>query len=335
MAEAAEVSVADLVKANDVAPVERKEPSRITVVTNENFDSYVDDQMGVVKPTPEQEAEQALAKVEEEKAAKKAAEKDDDDPTHDADLPEDKKHGINERFAKQAERRKAAEAAAEAAKESARASQERAEAAERLAAELKAKYEPPKEQDPKPTPGQFASVEDFSAALEEWTADNTRREDARKSAESAETARRESVAKDWMTRQAAFKEAHPDYETTIQQSGVKVSDQVRDAIVESEAGPEILYHLAQHTDEAEKIAGMTILGALRAIGRLEATLGGTAKPAPKSEARPVAEISRAPAPITPLRGANAPAANLSGHQEVPKDMTYDTWRSLRKAGKIK
>jgi hypothetical protein len=132
----------------------------------------------------------------------------------------------------------------------------------------------------------------------------------------------------------------PDYDDTIKNSDVKVSDQVRDAILDSDVGPQILYHIAKNRDVAVKIGEMTVTRALKEIGRLEAQLGGDNKGGEKKEAKEtpktaLAEISKAPAPISPLKGAGAPVVQLSGSDEVPKNMTYEDWKALRKAGKIK
>ena len=76
---------------------------------------------------------------------------------------------------------------------------------------------------------------------------------------------------------------------------------------------------------------------LRELGRLEAKLMGSAvSPPAKSQekASTVAEISRAPSPISPLRGANAPiATKIDAKGEFYG--TYEEYKAARKAGKIK
>lgn len=314
--------------------VAKQEPSRITVVTPDNFQSYVDDQLGVKKETPEEKAAAELVKVEEEKKARKAAETDVEADVAEH-LPKDKKGKLNERFSEITEKKKAAEAKAAAAEAKVTEERQAREKAEQEAAALKAKYEPVKtEQDPEPQPTQFTDVNEYAKALKEWTADNTRREDAKKAQEQRVANEHAETVKAWSARQEAARKEIPDYDKTIAESAVKVSDQVRDAILESEAGPQILHHLAKNPDVAEKIGQMRLGSALREIGKLEATLGKAE--APQKEAKTtVAEISKAPAPITPLRGANAPVANLSGTDVVPPAMDYDQWKKLRQAGKIR
>lgn len=319
-----------------VGKLQQQEPSRITVVTPDNFESYVDDQLGVKKETPEEKAAAELAKVEAEKVARKAAESDVEADVAEH-LPKDKKGKLNERFSELTNARKAAEEKAEKAAAEAKSNREARERAEQEAAALKAKYEPVKtEQDPEPLPAQFTDVTEYAKALKEWTVDNTRREDAKKAQVERQTREREEVGKAWTERQNAARKDIPDYDKTISESTVKVSDQVREAIIDSDAGPQILHHLAKNPDVAEKIGQMTVGRALKEIGRLEVSLGKPETKEARAEVKTtVAEISKAPAPITPLRGAGAPVVNLSGTDAVPSTMTYEDWKVLRRAGKIK
>lgn len=319
-------------------------PGRIEVVTSDNFEAFVDKTLGVKKeepnPDPEKAAKDEHEKVEAEKKAKKGEEEDVEEVEGVKEhLPNNKKGKLNERFSKMATQRKEAEARAEKLATEAREAREARQAAEAEAAALKAKYEPVKtDPDPKPQVGQFQSVDDYSKALEEWTADNVRREDAKKAAEEKVQRERAEVAKSFMEHQEAVKKELPDYEETIKNSPVKVSNEVKDAILKSgEAGPKILHHLAKNPDLADKIGQMTVGDALIEIGELRATFRAKSKDTTPQKAAntPVAEISKAPAPMNPLRGASAPVVSLSGTDAVPSSMSYEDWKVLRRAGKIK
>ena len=89
------------------------------------------------------------------------------------------------------------------------------------------------------------------------------------------------------------------------------------ALMEADNGHDIAYYLGQHMDEAKAIAQMSPLGQVRAIGRLEAKLAAT----PPKAVTP----SKAPAPITPLKGTED-AANASAE---PKDDNYKDWLRWR------
>ncbi|HEX8106715.1 MAG TPA: hypothetical protein VF516_03255 [Kofleriaceae bacterium] len=343
MSEAAVVSNNEATTTVQTIIDKQREPGRVEVVTNDNFEAFVDKKLGIVKEDkpadPEEAAKKELEKVESEKKARKGQETDVEAEAGVAEhLPKDKKGKLNERFSELTNARKQAEERAEKAAAEARAARDAKEAAERLAAELKAKYEPVKtDPDPEPLPSQFTDINEYSKAVKEWAADNALREAAKKAEQDRRAKEQETAVNSFKERQEAAKKEIPDYEETIKNSAVKVSNEVRDAIIESEQGPRILHHLAKNPDVADKLAQMTVGRALKEIGRLEATLGGTkADGAPQKEVKtPVAEISKAPAPITPLRGANAPVVSLSGTDAVPASMTYEDWKALRRAGKIK
>lgn len=234
--------------------------------------------------------------------------------------------------ATEAKDKEAAAKVAEAAADAKNAREQLAKT-ERERNELKQKYEPPKSDEigPEPLPEQFSDVHEYRKAIKDWAADAAVKEERQNVA-------RQTAAKSWETRQAETKKELPDYAEKISNSDVRVSDQLRDAIVESEIGPKILYHLAENPDVAVALGSMTVARMLREVGKLEATLGGTAKPAPKSDEKAptttVAEISKAPAPITPLRGASAPVSNgLAPDGQFYG--TFEQYEALRKSGKIK
>ena len=322
------------------------EPSRIKVVTAENFDDFVSESLKKpesVNPDPEAAAAEALAKVEADKKA--AAGEDDDADEGEVDHPnKDKKNALQERIGKLTQKRKDAETKAKAEAERAaklegetKTEREARESAEKQVAELKAKYEPPPkaEQDPEPTPEQFQDVKEYAKALKDWSADNARREDARAASEARAAQAQAEAAKAWKERQEAATKEIPDYLEVIgKSSDVQVSEQMRDAILESEVGPKILYHLAKNPDEAKKLGEMTVGRMLRELGKLEASLSGEKSAPEPKKLSSVAEISKAPAPISPLRGASAPVGpKVDAKGEFYG--TYEEFKAARLAGKIK
>jgi chromosome segregation ATPase len=306
----------------------------VTVVTPENFDAYVNERMGIVEDTPEQVAQKELDAINATNAEAANAKEIDEDPTHDvAELPDEKKKGINERFSKLSTAKREAEAATEAAKAEVKAEKERSAKLEQEANELRAKYEPVKtEQDPEPMPEQFTDLGQYREALKEWTADDTRRKDSIEAAEKSQIQRNNEVTKLWQDRQAATKATIPDYAETIANSELNVSNQIRDAIVESEIGPQVLYHLAKNPDLVAELNSMPVAKALIKFGKLEDKL----TPA-SNESKPtlkVVEVSKAPAPISPLKGSTSVTTNgLDAKGEFHG--TAEEWRKLRQSGKIK
>jgi hypothetical protein len=96
------------------------------------------------------------------------------------------------------------------------------------------------------------------------------------------------------------KAAIPDFVEVIENADrIKtiVPNHVQAAIVESEYGPEIAYHLAKNPDEQTRIFGLTPARALLELGKIETKfMTAEAKPKPST----TVETTRAPAPVTSI-----------------------------------
>lgn len=352
---------------SNITVTDTKARPDIQVVTAENFQEYVNAELGELQaiaapavPAPgEPDIDPDAPKESEDGQPTAATEtKTDGEPAPTTETKAEPKEGdidgskvyfegkwVHKHDFKYRVHVKAQEKVAEAAEKAtkaaddAKAAKAQRDAAERTAAELKAKYEPPvpDEVGPEPHPGQFSDVEEYGKALKDWTADNTRREDAKAAQAAKRDADQKQVVDNFMKRQTDFKTAQPDYEEVLGASEVKVSDQMREAIVDSDVGPQILYHLAKNPEVAEKLGKMTVSGMLREVGKLEAKLsGGAASPTAKSEpkAATVAEISKAPAPISPLKGGGGvPSVKLDAEGNFYG--SYEEYKAMRKSGKIK
>lgn len=300
----------------------------VTVVTSENLLEFQNKKIDEKLPAAEE------PEPVEQKEVKAEAEKQEDDE----EVKEVRKGNpkIEKRFSELTSKIKAGE-------EKARQEGEARAKAERERDELKAKYEAPRvEEDlgPEPQPSQFVDVGEYSKALKEWTEDKTKRDVAKEAQTKQEKERQEKVVTTWRERVAATEKEIPDYQEKISKADVKVSNDVRDAILESDVGPQILYHLADHPEEAERIGKLTVGGAIKAIGRLEAKFEKASEKEPvKQESKselpaPVAEVSKAPAPIAPLRGASKPVETRVDSNGVYHG-TYAQYKKDRAAGKIK
>lgn len=325
------------------------------VVSPDNFHDFVNDKLGVTpaaepetnaEADPEAEGRAELARVEAEKkaaadlaAAPKEGDLEGANVYHKGQWV--KKNSFEYRIHQATEKAKAdAASAVSAAAAEAKTAKEAREAAEKQAADLRAKYEPapPLEQGPEPDPKDYAAdeMDKFRTDLKKWTADATRREDATKRAEADAKVQAETTAKTWKESVEAVVSEIQDYAETINASEVRLSDNARDAILKmGKAGPKVLYHYAKNPNEAAALGKMTIGDMLIELGSVRANVGGPAKPAAKSaEAAKVVEISRAPAPISPLKGGNA----ITGLKVDAKGEwigTYEEFKAADRAGKFK
>ena len=212
------------------------------------------------------------------------------------------------------------------------AQQER-QAREALEARLAVLERQPTPQAPKvdeePQPSQFNDAFEYAKALAVYSTEQALAERDRQEAQAKVTQERQKVIETWASKVQQAKAVLPDFDDIVASSDVVIQDDIRDAILESDVGPQILYHLAENEDVAKKIAGLSAKQALREIGKLEARFEvKETAPEPKTIAR-----SKAPAPIQPLRGSNPADVPLSTNGEWHG--TFQAWKEARKAGKIR
>ena len=181
--------------------------------------------------------------------------------------------------------------------------------------------------DEKPKPDQFVDAFEYAEALADWSAENAVMRARQEDVEKKLAEERNKVIEGWNKRLNATKTELPDYEEMVASSDVVVSDQVRDAILESDVGPRILYHLAENPEIAEKISKSSLITALREIGKLEARFE---KNEPK-EVKTVAKKSNAPAPISPLKGTSSEQAVITDTDK----MTFAQYKAMRQAKRIR
>lgn len=194
---------------------------------------------------------------------------------------------------------------------------------------IKSQAAPKQEQsrDEKPRPDQFIDAFEYAEALADWSAENAvmraRQEDVEKKIQ----AERAIVIETWNKKLEATKAELPDFDDMVASSDVVVSDQVRDAILESDVGPRILYHLAENQELAEKISKSSLITALREIGKLEARFEKTE---PK-EVKTVAQKSKAPAPISPIKAGSSDQVIVTDTDK----MTFAQYKAMRQAKRIR
>ena len=291
-----------------------------SIVTSENLADFNANKLGLASE------ESPTAATVEETPVEPAAKEGQSEPKlaeDEATGTEEKKQNpkLEKRFSELTKQRKEAEA--------------RAEEAERRLAAIESKQAPQQalqapESNQKPTPDNFKDAFEYAEALAEWSAEQAlvRREQEVKQKEFE--VQKQKVIQTWQEKLEATIAELPDYEDMVASSNVKVNDTVRDAILESDVGPRILYELASDDDIAEKLSTMTTASALKLIGKLEAKFEKTEEPV-KAEKKTVAAKSKAPEPIRPLRSTGGVAeVSLDGN-----DIPYQQWKAARQAGKIR
>jgi hypothetical protein len=288
-----------------------------SVVTNENAEQFYANRLGladdvqdvaVVEETPtepvetEEQSGQEEIKATEEKKSNPKLEKRFSELTK-------QREQANQALAKEREAREALEA--------------------RLSEYEKREAPQVVDENVEPQPSQFTDAFEYAKALAEYAAENALRNRDKQDAERKVADERSKVMQTWQQRIDATKAELPDYEEMITSSEVVVSDLVRDAIIESDVGPRILYYLAENPEIGVKLSSMSMSSALREIGKMEARFENV-----ETAEKPAVARSKAPAPIKPLRSTSTNVdAGIDTNGEYHG--TYQQWKQSRQAGKIR
>ena len=288
------------------------------VLTSENSGEFYANKLGLATEAPV-EAVETEPTVEDTPQSEPVA--DEPKPVEEGEKKPNPK--LEKRFSELTKQREMARQEADRERQRAADLEARLEAFERGSKPVK-QDEPNKE----PQPSDFTDAFEYAKALAEYSTAKALENRDKQEAERKANEERQKVMTSWQTKLEAAKSELPDYEDMIASSDVVVSDQVRDAILESDVGPKILYHLAENPEVATKISGLSLPSALREIGKLEARFEKTAE-APK----PAVRKSNAPAPINPIRGGSNVDVPMTADGEFTGSIQQ--WKEMRKAGKIR
>jgi len=300
-----------------VAEVVEQPKQAGSIVTSENLAEFNADKLGLASE------ESPTAATVEETPVEPAAEKGQSEPKladDEATGTDEKKQNpkLEKRFSELTRQRKEAEAKVK-------------ELEERLAArESIREPQPALESNQKPSPDSYKDAFEYAEALAQWSAEQALAKREQEVKQKEFEVQKQKVIQTWQQKLEATIAELPDYEDMVASSSVKVNDTVRDAIIESNVGPRILYELASDDEIAEKLSTMSTASALKLIGKLEAKFEKTEEPV-KAEKKTVAAKSKAPEPIRPLRSTGGVAeVSMDGN-----DMSYQQWKAARQAGKIR
>ena len=292
------------------------------VVTSDNLAEWTANKLGLASEEAPVAAE-AVEETPDSEPAVEAQAESEPEAEQEAEVTDKPKQNpkLEKRFSELTKRAKQAEA-------------DKASLEARLQ-ELESKQAPaPKQADPvseKPQASQFNDAFEYAEALAEWSAEKALEQRDIQEQQRKVDEQRNEVIKSWSAKLEAAKADIPDFDDMVASSNVQVRDEVRDAILESDVGPQILYHLASDDDYASKLAAMPTNKALKELGKLEVQFERKEAPIEKSE--PVAR-SKAPAPIKPLTaGKGTSDVLIDGNGAFHG--TYAQWKAARQAKRIR
>ena len=312
--------------------LEEKQASN--VVTSENLTEWNMNRLGLATDEAPTEAEAVEETPESEPVAEEGESEQDSETEGKATEERKQNPKLEKRFSELTKARKQAE------ENAAKAQAEK----EQLEARLR-EYEDRQPQQPKadespigrePKADQFDDAFEYAKALAEWSAEKALYDRDQQDLNRKAEEERQIVLKTWSEKLQKAKPNLADFDEIVNSTQVVVSNEVRDAIIESDVGPEILYHLASlDGEEAERFQALPMAKALREIGKLEARFEKqeiAEETAVRS--KPVVQKSKAPAPLSPIRATGSAMENPIG-SDGEFHGSFQAWKAARKAGKIR
>jgi hypothetical protein len=304
------------------------------VVTSENLTEWNMNRLGLAGEDAPVEAEAVEEIPESEPTVDDEQSESDQEPEGKATEERKQNPKLEKRFSELTKARKQAEE--NAAK--AQAEKEQLEARLREYEDRQAP-QPQVEESPigrEPRADQFDDAFEYAKALAEWSAEKALYDRDQQDLNRKAEEERQKVLKTWSEKLQKAKPNLADFDEIVNSTQVVVSNEVRDAIIESDVGPEILYHLASlDGEEAERFQTLPISKALREIGKLEARF--EKQEAAQEEAvrsKPVAQKSKAPAPLSPIKATGSAMETPIG-SDGEFHGSFQAWKAARKAGKIR
>lgn len=180
----------------------------------------------------------------------------------------------------------------------------------------------------------------YTEALVEWMADEKIKQfsadqEARERQSEAQKSQEEET-RQFRAHEADFADTVKDYEEvtdaaigTFQQMGTPACGAIGPALASSEVGPQILYYLGEHLEEARRIAALSPSRAVMEIGKIEAQLAASTEEEKGQETRTPAPVSQAPKPISPIRKSSAGVKLRPDDPADAQRMSVDEWRRAR------
>jgi len=166
--------------------------------------------------------------------------------------------------------------------------------------EAEIKDQPEKASVSNPDEPDLDNYEDTKSWMRDWNRWDRKQEKEREVTQSRKEADTEEAAKirrNFSRQQNRFEETHPDYFDAMDTiKTFELPPYIQEAVMTSDIGAELSYHLASNHEELERILDMTPSAAVRALGRLEVKL--------EKQPEPKKEETKLPAPIKPLKGGS-------------------------------
>lgn len=187
--------------------------------------------------------------------------------------------------------------------------QARADVLEQQVKELSARQVQPAADQPAPGAPRiedFSTVQEYATAVAKHESEQAVQKYRQGQAQEAGKAIQAKTLQAWEANVDKAADKYDDFNEVVGE--LKPGTPWTDAIMRSENGADVAYHLGQNIKEAERIIAMDPVSQILAIGRLSAKLA-TTPPTPKT-------ASKAPPPIKPVQGVSVAEDGPSESQDM-------------------
>lgn len=180
----------------------------------------------------------------------------------------------------------------------------------------------PSVQDGSPKLADFASFEEYTEAVTDWKFEQ------RQAKQQQEAAHAAKINK-YYQNVTEFSKTAPDFKIAVEEIQDELSSDpnVVEFILESDFGPAVAYHLANHEDELTRLAKMSPVRRIAALSKIESEMASRNKP--KAQ-KPQANNTSTKTPATRVT-INTGAVDNS--ESVNKDKSYSEWVKWRNQNK--
>jgi hypothetical protein len=174
--------------------------------------------------------------------------------------------------------------------------------------EARAQSQPPA--DPSaPRLEQFDDVEKYAAAKAKYESEKVLREHSAKQQTESTKRHQAQLIESYEAKAARAEGKYEDYDDVV--GDISPETPMGMAIMEADNAEDVAWFLGKNIKEAERIAKLPPLSQIREIGKIEAKLLADPPVKPKTP-------SKAPAPITPLKGAAPVTTDVPSEQDDMK-----------------
>lgn len=175
----------------------------------------------------------------------------------------------------------------------------------------------------------FKNDQEFDDAMFDYRYKVRRAKEQAEAARTALDTRLKENFENYQSQVAAFKEEHDDWDEVVNQK-IPVHESVFLAVQELENGAAVTYYLGQHPEEAKRLAELSPLSAVIALGKIAAKLKGGA-PETTDSGKKKTPPKAIPEPVRPVSTA-ATSSSLTS-REAAQQRNYKDFKRAQRAGR--